>query len=368
MFTTRSLFSLLGLSSRVFADLLGLPTVPFTASDECGKFNLRDVRNVVVDTEFAQARDYDGWTLIPPTLSDFAKTFGDDWAAVLGKNVSISEGTSCGDQQIFLTLQNHTSFVDVAGRPTSEAYSIEITDSGVTIRGASPLGVWWGTRTILQQAVLTNGTIETGTGVDSPGWNTRGVMLDAGRHYYPLDFIVEMCSWMSFFKQNTFHFHISDNLYNNVKIYSLERQMELYSAFRLWSDDPAVEGLNKRRNESYTQSDHEYMEKSCAARGVSIVPEIEAPGHALVFTQWKPQLALEGQNDLLNITYLETIPQMKSIWSTFLPWFHSKVVHIGADEYVDTALSDKYVTIPPPLLFGILISYLALWQKSATPS
>lgn len=342
MIVKTSIASAIYLASGAFADLLSLPTIPFTPSSNGSKFSLQSVERVVVDTSFAQARDHDGWTLIPPTLSEFAKTFGTDWTDVVGSNVSISEGSSCGTNEIFLTLGNNTDFVDIAGRPTSEAYSIQVTKSGVTIKGASPLGVWWGTRSILQQAVLNNGTIEIGTGVDAPGWNTRGVMLDAGRHYYPPGFIVEMCSWMSFFKQNIFHFHVSDNLYNNVEIYSLERQQELYSAFRLWSDDPALEGLNKRRNESYTRSDYEYMETRCAARGVTLVPEIEAPGHALVFTQWKPELALEGQNDLLNITYPDTIPQMESIWSTFLPWFNSKVVHIGADEYVDTALSDKY--------------------------
>ncbi|CZT25522.1 uncharacterized protein RCC_11255 [Ramularia collo-cygni] len=341
MAATRLLTFALYCGSGVLADLLGLPTVPYTTVNDGGSFNLRDVQKIVVDANFANAVDNDGWTLIPPTLSEFARTFGDDWADIMGANISISEGVSCGTNEIFLTLQNNTGFVDVAGRMTSEAYAIQVTDSGVTISGASPLGVWWGTRTILQQAVLNDGSIANGNGIDAPGWNTRGVMLDAGRHYFPPDFIVEMCSWMSFFKQNTFHFHISDNLYNNVKIYSLERSQELYSAFRLWSDDPALEGLNKRQNESYTQSDYAYMEQNCASRGVTLVPEIEAPGHALVFTQWKPELALEGQIDLLNITYPGTIPQMKTIWSTFLPWFNSKVVHIGADEYVDTSLSDN---------------------------
>jgi hexosaminidase len=81
------------------------------------------------------------------------------------------------------------------------------------------------------------------------------------------------------------------------------------------------------------------MQQSCAARGVTIIPEIEAPGHALVISQWKPELGLDSQLDLLNISYPETIPTMKTIWWTFLPWFHSKAVHIGADEYVEDGVS-----------------------------
>lgn len=149
-----------------------------------------------------------------------------------------------------------------------------------------------------------------------------------------------MCNWISYWKQNTFHLHLSDNLYNNVDIYSLERQLELYARFRLLSNDSAVAGLNLHPNESYTREDFDNIQYGCAARGVTIVPEIEAPGHALVISQWKPQLALEGQIDLLNISYPDTTPTMETVWRTFLPWFHSKVVHIGADEYVDSQLSD----------------------------
>jgi hexosaminidase len=115
--------------------------------------------------------------------------------------------------------------------------------------------------------------------------------------------------------------------------------MTLYSAFRLWTEDPALAGLNKRQNESYTQDQFEHLQASCAARGVTVIPEIEAPGHALVFTQWKPELGMEGQIDLLNLSNPDSTAQMKTVWKTFLPWFHSKVVHIGADEYVDSQLS-----------------------------
>jgi hexosaminidase len=147
-----------------------------------------------------------------------------------------------------------------------------------------------------------------------------------------------MCAFLSYFKQNTFHLHLSDNLYNNVDFYSHEQSLELYSAFRLLSNNVEVAGLNKRANESYTRTSFEDMQYKCAARGVTITPEIEAPGHALVITQWKPELGMQSDLSLLNISQPETIPTMKTIWETFLPWFHSKVVHIGADEYVDYSL------------------------------
>lgn len=138
---------------------------------------------------------------------------------------------------------------------------------------------------------------------------------------------------MSFFKQNTLQLHLSDNLNNNYRIYSREQSLSLYARFRLWSEAEEVKGLNKFKNESYTKDDFKFMQSSCASRGVTIIPEIEAPGHALPIVQWKPELGLSPDLSLLNISHPDTIPTMKTIWSTFLGWFDSKTVHIGADEY-----------------------------------
>ncbi|GAB1730024.1 hypothetical protein NU195Hw_g3448t1 [Hortaea werneckii] len=324
--------------SAALGELIGAPTVPFTTSGS-GAYDISRTETVIVDTRFANATDTRGWTLIPPTLNDFASTFAQDLNSIAHQAVHVQSGDNARNCSIFLTLDNSTDYVDAAGRWTSEAYTLDVQADRIIISGASPLGVWWGTRSLLQQVVLNNGTIPIGSGIDSPGWNTRGIFLDAGRHFYPKDFIVEMCNWISFWKQNTFHLHLSDNLYNNVDIYSRERQLDLYARFRLLSNDSAVEGLNNQANESYTRDDFDEIQHSCAARGVTIIPEIEAPGHALVISQWKPGLGLDGQLDLLNISSPDTIPTMKTIWQTFMPWFHSKVVHIGADEYVNDNLT-----------------------------
>ena len=333
------------------SELVGIPTVPYEVASSGGSFDLSSVDRVVVDSEYAASVDLDGETLIPPTLWDFANTFAGDLGTITGTSIQTTNGSEALNNSVFLSLDISGSYKDAAGRTTSEGYSLKVTNAGIRIEGASPLGAWWGTRTVVQQLVFGNGSIPYGSGSDSPGWKIRGAMLDAGRHFYPPDFLVELCSYFSFFKQNTFHVHMSDNLYNNPD-YTEERREELYAAFRPNSPDAAVAGLNKRANESYYYSDLEYIQSSCAARGVTILPELEAPGHALVVTQWKPELALNSDASLLNITVPETIPTMESIWNTFLPWFHSKTVHIGADEY--TGPQDDYTTF-----VNALSSYVA---------
>lgn len=148
-----------------------------------------------------------------------------------------------------------------------------------------------------------------------------------------------MCSYVSFFKQNTIQIHLSDNINNYPDRYTHDRTFSLYGSFRPWSDDPAVAGLNTRKNESFTRDEFDLIQQKCAQRGVTIIPEIEAPGHALEIVKWKPELGLADLS-MLNISHPDTIPTMKKIWSTFLPWFHSKVVHIGADEYDKKLVAD----------------------------
>ncbi|KAI1777648.1 glycoside hydrolase family 20 protein [Hypoxylon cercidicola] len=312
--------------------LVGIPTVPFTTSED-GVYSITSVKELIVDSKFAESRDETGETLIPPSLQDFAKTFAADLSSTLDLDVSVSNGNGATPDSIFLTLGDPSKYVDVAGAQTAEGYTLSVNSSGIVISGASPLGVWWGTRTVLQQAILSNSSLPYGEGDDAPGWRNRGMMLDAARHYYPPEFVIELCSYMSFFKQNLFQLHMSDNLYNNVDIYSRERSLQLGAWFRLWSNSEDLAGLAKYKNESYTKDQFEEMQSACASRGVTIIPEIEAPGHSLAIVQWKPELALDSDLSQLNISYPDTIPTMKTIWSTFLPWFQSKTVHIGADEY-----------------------------------
>ncbi|TVY53035.1 Beta-hexosaminidase [Lachnellula cervina] len=332
------------LPEKTVARWLGIPTVPFVESAIKGSFSLRKLEKVIVDRRHYDAVDNDGETLIPPTLSGFASTFGNDLQSILGLNVPVITGSQGALNSIFISIGNASKYIDAAGRTTSKGYSIEIDSKGIALTGASPLGAWWGTRSLLQQAVLENLELAYGSAIDSPGWGIRGFMLDVGRHYYPPDFVIEMCSYMSFFKQNIFHLHLSDSSNLNPNI-SMERKLEFYSSFRLNSPAAAVAGLNIRPNESYYETDFERIQQSCASRGVTIIPEFDAPGHSLVFNQWKPELALSTDFSMLNISYPETIPTMEAVWKTFLPWFHSKTVHLGADEYSSAEISEynRYV-------------------------
>lgn len=313
--------------------------MPYEKTDGQG-FSLKNVQNIVVDQQFSGNRDNDGLTLIPPTLLEFANTFAKDLEETFEIQPTVKEGSEGGSNSIFITIGNSGDYRDVVGRETHEGYTLKTDESSIVITGASPLGAWWATRTVIQQAILSDdNSVPAGSGVDAPGWGTRGMMIDCARRHYPKEWLLDMCSYMSFFKQNTFHLHLSDN--QIVDDYSSEVYKDIPAHFRLWSDSESVAGLNKYRNESYNREDFEEIQTKCAARGVAILPEIEAPGHALPIVQWKPELVYEDDHSLLNISHPDTIPTMQTIWREFLPWFQSKIVSIGADEYTGPAKDYK---------------------------
>lgn len=154
--------------------------------------------------------------------------------------------------------------------------------------------------------------------------------------------------YASFFKLNEFHLHASDNLWNPAFLYGEgnEGWKDLYAAFRFRpSKGSPIEGLvpSYRLNETWSKDDFSTMQNTCARHGITIIPEIDTPGHSLVITQWKPELMETGQPDHLNLSHSDTIPTIKSIWDEFLPWFSSPEISIGADEY-DAALANDYIS------------------------
>ncbi|OBT99414.1 hypothetical protein VE01_02945 [Pseudogymnoascus verrucosus] len=292
--------AVLSLTSSSYGRLLTIPSTPFEEASTGEKLPLNSVRKVIVGKRFASTVNKNGRTLIPQHSPNSPKLLREIFNPLLVAMLLWNMATKPKKGSIFLTIDSDTKFSDVAGRPSSEEYSLSVTKEGITIAGASPLGTWWGTRSVLQAAAVGDNKIPYGTGVDSPGWGTRGVMH-------------------------------SEEFGNNV-----------YHGFRLPSDNPALADLSSPANESYTRAVFDDIQEKCAARGVTVFPELETPGHALAITQWKPQLALDHDISMLNLSHPETLPAVQSIWETFLPWFYSDTVHIGADEY-DSGFIDVYI-------------------------
>ncbi|KAF7680762.1 glycoside hydrolase family 20 protein [Alternaria burnsii] len=299
-------------------------------------------RKIYINKQFAGTRDSEGLTLIPPSAHEFADTLRADLSSLFGDSWTLEQvddfpltGIHLGpirDSNTPLTYEN--------GQSTEEGYELHVTNGSVYIGGTGARGMFWGTRTLLQELLIGNGSLVTGRTVDAPAYSTRGFMLDAGRKWYDKHFLKELCTYASFFKISEFHYHSSDNYPLNRG--RNETWQNVFSHFSLFPEENSeLQGVIQRPNETLSRADFEDFQEHCAQRGVTVIPEIEAPGHALAITKWKPELAL-GKKDLLNLSHPDAIPTVKAIWSEFLPWFQTKEVHIGADEY-DPDLADDYI-------------------------
>ncbi|THH26504.1 hypothetical protein EUX98_g7686 [Antrodiella citrinella] len=326
-----------------------IPSVASFSSSSGDPFLLASDVRILVDSKEASVGS--------PSLLDFAQVFREDlisvasFATILPVGVSSKNTASYLFPTIYLTIDTKKQYTLFNGKPTEDGYDLTITHNSITITASAPIGAWWGTRTLLQQVALAVAsgsrqiTFPIGQLSDSPGWEVRGFMLDVGRHWFDTEFLSDLCIYASFFKINEFHLHASDNLWNPAWLYGdgNEGWKKLYAAFRFQpADGSPIAGLVPRLNESWTQSDFRAMQTTCAQHGITLIPEIDTPGHSLVISQWKPELMENGTPDHLNLSYPDTIPTIKSIWDEFLPWFSSSEVSIGADEY-DASLANDYI-------------------------
>lgn len=303
-------------------------------------------RTIYIANSFADVADAEGLSLIPPTAFQFAETFREDLSSWNAANWTLQRVDSFPTNASGILLGPFKGSDDEVtyenGATTEEGYEIEVTNRTVYIGGKGARGMFWGTRTLMQQALIANGSsLPAGRTVDAPAYATRGYMLDAGRKWYTPEFLKELCTYASFFKISEFHYHTSDNAPLNRG--HNETWNKVFSHFSLYPEkNTELQGIIERKNETLSRAQFEDFQSHCAQRGVTVIPEIEAPGHALAITKWKPELAL-AKKDLLNLTHPDAIPTVKAIWSEFLPWFQTKEVHIGADEY-DPELADDYIT------------------------
>ena len=211
---------------------------------------------------------------------------------LFGLNLSIVSDTSnpqTGD--IVLTYHDQGGF-------DKETYNMVVTDD-VVIQANDSIGAYWGTRSVLQALKLSgNATIAQGTARDYPEFENRGFMLDVGRKPTSMETLKEISKTMAWYKMNSFHVHLSDNLIFMEDYYKAGEDedgiRQAYQGYRLeYSDD----GLTSK-DYYYTKEEFKEFMAYSRALGVDIIPELDVPAHALSITNYimytlkKPELVL----------------------------------------------------------------------------
>lgn len=277
--------------------------------------------------------------VVPRGASAALKALAAQVAAEAAELTSLQLTTTTGTPRagdILLRIDTAADFGSARTELRPEAYRLIVTGRSAEIVGGGQKGAYYGTRTLLQSVLgsADRNSIPVGTAVDYPNYAVRGFMLDVGRRYFTPEFIKSYLHWMGWLKLNTFQLHLNDN-----EIQAPDGDWsQAVSAFRLKSSNPAFAGLGA--DQGYTRQDWDSFEKTAAAHGVTIIPEIDAPAHARAFVRFKPEIGLDGGNsDHLDLSNPAATEFMKSVYAEFAPWFRGPTVHIGIDEYPASLVS-----------------------------
>lgn len=247
--------------------------------------------------------------------------------------------------------QAHIIFSETRGND-SEAYQLNIQKDKVSVLAPTAKARYWGSRTLLQMLVQNPAELPCGKAWDAPRYQLRGFMLDVARLPIPLDYIKDIVRLMSWYKMNDLQLHLNDNfIFHEHYVDAGEDPFKKsYAAFRLQSDMKGQDGTPLTAQDLfYTKKEFRELVKFAQQRGVNIVPEFDAPGHALSFTRVRPDLIYQGpmshakrRCEMLDAANPETLSYVSKVWDEYLqgekPVFEGcKVVHVGADEFFGKA-------------------------------
>lgn len=225
------------------------------------------------------------------------------------------------------------------------AYRLVVDSSGIVIMAHDTQPMIQGIMTLLQLAhtraderLLPALFIE-----DQPRFSYRGLHLDVSRHFYPLPFLKKFIDLMALYKFNTFHWHLTDGPGWRLEIkqypeLTSRAAWRTHAQWKDWWQSPRryVEmGHPNASGGYYTQDEARELVAYAAKKGITVVPEIEMPGHSEEVLAVFPQLSCTGkpyQHAEFCIGNEETFTFLNNVLTEVMAIFPSKYIHIGGDE------------------------------------
>ena len=258
-------------------------------------------------------------------------------------NGSLQEGSPTGEGIFFHKLPEATS-------PTDESYVLNVGDKQITIEAGTTAGLFYGLQTLLQWISPEGKTSGTGTVPatvirDTPSFAYRGFMMDVSRHFRSKEFVLKQIDALARYKINRLHLHLTDAAGWRIEIKQYPRLTELgaWRPVEKWKDWWFGEG-GKTYCEAgtpgayggyYTQDDIREIVRYAALRHITVIPEIEMPGHSEEVLAAYPELACSGKpytSGEFCIGNEETFTFLENVLTEVMALFPSEYIHIGGDE------------------------------------
>jgi hexosaminidase len=240
-------------------------------------------------------------------------------------------------------------------------YSLHVSDDNITITAGSHEGNFYGMQTLIQLlpvapfTATTNGlvihpdasgmTIPAVTIYDFPRFKYRGLHLDVGRHFFPVDFVKRYIDYMALHKLNYFHWHLTEDQGWRIEIKKYPRLTEIgaWRSGTIIGHHPGTGDDSTRHGGYYTQDQIKEVVQYAADRYITIIPEVEMPGHAIAALASYPSLGCTGgpysvphnfgvHKEVFCAGNDSVFSFLQDVLDEVMPLFPSKYIHIGGDE------------------------------------
>lgn len=238
---------------------------------------------------------------------------------------------------------------------SNEAYKLDISEKQITISANNDTGAFYAVQSVRQllPEALENQTftenkinIQAQHIEDAPQFAYRGMHLDVGRHFFSVEFIKKYIDMLALLKMNTFQWHLTEDQGWRIEIKKYPKLQEVAA----WRDETLIGHYNdmphqfdgKKYGGFYTQEEVKEIVAYAEKRHITIIPEIEMPGHSQAAIAAYPHLGCTGDNPgvaklwgVFEDIYCpkeETFTFLEDVLDEVLELFPSEYIHIGGDE------------------------------------
>ena len=269
-----------------------------------------------------------------------AKTVAEFFASKM--NLATGYQVTVGDKEVSNGI---SLLIDESLDVNNEGYTLDVTANGVVVKAKTPQGLFYGMQTFMQllpaeieSPVVVNGIAWTTPCVsvkDEPRFGYRGFMLDPCRHFIPVENVKKQIDVLSLFKVNRMHWHLTDDQGWRIEIKKYPKLTEVGAK--------RIEGEGTEYGGFYTQEEIKEVVKYAADRFVTVIPELELPGHEMAAIAGYPELSCKGEQSTPRIIWgvedivmcagkEETFKFLEDVIDEIAPLFPSEYFHIGGDE------------------------------------
>ncbi|SHM41452.1 beta-N-acetylhexosaminidase [Flavobacterium saccharophilum] len=251
----------------------------------------------------------------------------------------------------------------------SEGYTFKSDKNGVEINGNAAIGTFYGMQTLIQLLPVEKSKSLAIAAVevkDEPRFEYRGAMLDVGRHYFPVAFVKKYIDYLALHKMNYFHWHLTEDQGWRIEIKKYPKLTEIGSKRNgsIIGSYPGKGSDNTPEGGFYTQEEVKDIVKYASDRFITVIPEIEMPGHGSAAIAAYPELSCfpnektqlpdnmisakskqemaNGRNKIVQETWgvhsdvyvpsEYTFKFLQDVIDEVIVLFPSKYIHIGGDE------------------------------------